>query len=107
MNALTSPIDLLEFREPTVLDAPFIISSWVMTAPKPAGAPVGPWRRNMRRVCGEMLAKARVVIACDRNHEGTIHAWAAGVPGCVFWAFARPELRGYGIGRALMQKVSE
>jgi hypothetical protein len=87
-----------ELREMTALDRRFVVPTWALGAR---------WKgltkqERFARVDRMLEAGARVVVLAN---DVTVHAWAAGQNGVLFYAYVPPELRGEGLARQVITKL--
>lgn len=84
-------------REMTASDRRFVVPTWANGAR---------WRRLTRperfaRV-DSIIGRCRVVVLAN---GATVHAWAAGAGGKLWYAYVPPELRGEGLARRVVTEL--
>lgn len=82
----------------TASDRRFVVPTWAQGAR---------WRglskdERFARVDRTLAAGCRVVVLANGP---TVHAWAAGADGKLFYAYVPPELRGEGLGRRVITSL--
>ena len=86
--------------EPT--DRAFIAVTWGLGDRAAGGAPEAVHREWHPKVVDRLLDTNGAVVACSERVPSTIYGWACGSERVLHYAHVVPELRGHGLGRALI-----